>query len=165
MISSLISKQITSPCLRPLEFSLFILLSLSLLFTHSDAYQLPHTHSHIHTPITGCYTHIPFCRRRCFYCDFAVQPIGESLSLRQRVSRDYAVLLKREIALAESVIRENSRNDESLRDIVNLDTIYFGGGTPSLMRDEGESLIKTHCVDFTHLNIVNFVPYLFIFII
>lgn len=65
----------------------------------------------------GIYVHIPFCKRKCPYCDFnssALKPIPE---------KDYIRSLINEL---ESVIKkENSINRKP------LDTIYIGGGTPS----------------------------------
>jgi oxygen-independent coproporphyrinogen-3 oxidase len=61
----------------------------------------------------GCYVHIPFCDRICPYCDFAVERYRES-----QVDR-YASALLREI-------------ERSPR-ISALQTLYFGGGTPSAL--------------------------------
>jgi oxygen-independent coproporphyrinogen-3 oxidase len=63
----------------------------------------------------GIYIHIPFCRSRCSYCDFATGPYDASIAER------YVRLLSNEIA--------SFREADS--DVV--DTIYFGGGTPSLL--------------------------------
>jgi len=60
---------------------------------------------------TGIYIHLPFCRVRCSYCDF---PLTTRLSLSDRY---YSALLK-EIRMRD--LQETS------------DTLYFGGGTPSL---------------------------------
>ncbi len=61
----------------------------------------------------GIYLHIPFCRRKCQYCDFV------SFSDFSRED-DYFAFLRREIALYEETLSECS-----------IDTIFFGGGTPS----------------------------------
>ena len=64
----------------------------------------------------GLYVHIPFCIRKCNYCDFCSYPgrIGEQLSLY------VSTLLKeaRQYARAEKI---------------RVNTLYFGGGTPSLL--------------------------------
>ena len=76
-------------------------------------------------PVTprSAYLHIPFCHRRCFYCDFAVVPLGDradgeagpgSASITA-----YLELLRREIDLAPAG--------------PPLSTVYLGGGTPSLL--------------------------------
>ena len=74
-------------------------------------------------PPRSAYLHIPFCHRRCYYCDFAVVPLGD----RARADggpgsasiRDYLSLLHREIAAAPWG--------------PPLATVYIGGGTPSLL--------------------------------
>ena len=65
----------------------------------------------------GIYIHVPFCRSRCSYCDFATGAYEGELAER------YVRALAREIELFES-------DDGPLP---AADTIYFGGGTPSLL--------------------------------
>ncbi len=70
------------------------------------------------------YVHIPYCARRCGYCDFNTYTPSE-LSISSDlsgVSRDYIDLLIAEI---------NSARKISTADLVP--TIFFGGGTPTLM--------------------------------
>jgi len=63
------------------------------------------------------YIHVPFCARRCSYCDFAI-------AVRREVpSAQFAALIEGEWAGWQT----HPAWDESPR----LDTIYFGGGTPS----------------------------------
>jgi oxygen-independent coproporphyrinogen III oxidase len=65
------------------------------------------------------YVHVPFCARRCVYCDF-------SIAVRSRVPVDeYLGTLDREWSLRHP--------DGAGR----LDTLYFGGGTPSKLGGEG----------------------------
>ena len=64
--------------------------------------------------ISSLYLHIPFCARKCVYCDFFSVPYNEALALR------YVDALVREIAL---------RKD----DAGELKTIYMGGGTPTTL--------------------------------
>ena len=63
------------------------------------------------------YLHIPFCKRRCFYCDFAITTGGENLK------QQYVDVLCQEIALTVAEIPP----------LEALQTIFFGGGTPSLL--------------------------------
>ena len=63
----------------------------------------------------GIYIHIPFCRSRCSYCDFATGLYESSLAER------YVGALLQEI-----------RNWDEVAPLP-VDTIYFGGGTPSLL--------------------------------
>ena len=71
----------------------------------------------------SAYIHIPFCHRRCFYCDFVVVPIGDNIdSLYGNKSdkiKDYLKYLKKEIL--------------SIKHKAPLSTLYFGGGTPSIL--------------------------------
>ncbi len=62
----------------------------------------------------GVYLHIPFCAQKCAYCHFAIDPGQPADSRRDR----YLKALTAEIAA--------SKGGEA-------DTMYFGGGTPSLM--------------------------------
>lgn len=64
----------------------------------------------------GVYLHIPFCRSRCSYCDFAVSIYQSDLA------DNYVDALCREISNFKSHISNPQ-----------IDTIYFGGGTPSLL--------------------------------
>lgn len=64
----------------------------------------------------GIYIHTPFCRSRCSYCDFATGMYDATAAAR------YVRALSREIS------RWNEVNTPE-----TVDTIYFGGGTPSLL--------------------------------
>ena len=74
----------------------------------------------------GFYIHIPYCRRRCRYCDFAIVPVGkDSLKENERfldMDEKYKTALLKEVQLLAA----------SLKTKRNLKSIYFGGGTPSL---------------------------------
>lgn len=72
------------------------------------------------TPLSA-YVHIPFCRVRCGYCDFNTYTADE---LRGARREDYAGTLLREIDLASSVLSAHPRP---------LSTVFFGGGTPTLL--------------------------------
>lgn len=65
----------------------------------------------------GVYVHIPYCIQRCTYCDFATYEQGKILPPDQ-----YVELLFEEIRQKHGYYKPQS-----------LDTIYFGGGTPSLI--------------------------------
>jgi oxygen-independent coproporphyrinogen-3 oxidase len=76
--------------------------------------------------ITGVYIHIPFCRSRCSYCDFATGLHEDVLAAR------YVQAVAKEIS-ASTVVPDQPR----------VDTIYFGGGTPSLLQpDQLETLLS-----------------------
>jgi oxygen-independent coproporphyrinogen-3 oxidase len=65
--------------------------------------------------MAGIYIHIPFCKSKCAYCNFF------SLASESKIN-DYVEALKKEI-----VLRKNYLGGETVK------TIYFGGGTPSLL--------------------------------
>ncbi|MDR3588561.1 MAG: radical SAM family heme chaperone HemW [Negativicutes bacterium] len=67
-------------------------------------------------PNLGVYIHIPFCRRKCLYCDFPSSAGMESLM------EDYTTALCREITGKGGILSAHA-----------VDTVYFGGGTPSLL--------------------------------
>jgi oxygen-independent coproporphyrinogen-3 oxidase len=64
----------------------------------------------------GVYIHIPFCRARCSYCDFATGAYDGALA------EQYVRALAQELAAFEVAAPR-----------AEIDTIYFGGGTPSLL--------------------------------
>jgi putative oxygen-independent coproporphyrinogen III oxidase len=70
------------------------------------------------------YVHIPFCKDRCGYCDFNTYTATELGSLKQS---DYSKSLISEIAFSAEVLE---RSEVSARP---LSTVFFGGGTPSLL--------------------------------
>ena len=71
----------------------------------------------------SAYLHIPFCRRRCFYCDFAVSVVGDRQhGDNSAIIQDYVKVLCQEIA--QQSVSSN---------IYLLKTVFFGGGTPSLL--------------------------------
>jgi len=68
----------------------------------------------------SAYVHIPFCHRRCFYCDFPVVPLGDRADGASSGSiAAYLLLLHREIASSPAG--------------PPLATVYLGGGTPSML--------------------------------
>ncbi|OYZ24651.1 MAG: hypothetical protein B7Y39_00295 [Bdellovibrio sp. 28-41-41] len=68
----------------------------------------------------GVYVHIPYCIQRCTYCDFATYEQSKILP-----PTDYTQLLIREIELKKSIFLRGKESQ-------TIDTLYFGGGTPSL---------------------------------
>ena len=67
------------------------------------------------------YIHIPFCARRCGYCDFNTYTIAE-LGGDESIEKQYVDALVKEIALARSIVGDQQ-----------VTTIFFGGGTPTLL--------------------------------
>jgi oxygen-independent coproporphyrinogen-3 oxidase len=67
------------------------------------------------TILAGIYIHIPFCKQACFYCDF-----------------HFSTSLKKKDELINCLIKEIEIRKEELNNSI-IETIYFGGGTPSLL--------------------------------
>ena len=63
------------------------------------------------------YLHIPFCRQACHYCDF-----------------HFSTSLKAKTEIVQAICHEIFLQKDYLQD-KNLETIYFGGGTPSLLEE------------------------------
>jgi len=75
--------------------------------------------------MAGIYLHIPFCKKRCIYCDFY------STILIDKKER-YINALCKELEIRKDYIQKE-----------NIETIYFGGGTPSLLSYKNfESIFK-----------------------
>ena len=76
--------------------------------------------------MAGIYLHIPFCKRRCLYCDFYS-------TTRDEMKHRYTAALCKELELRKSYI-----------DGEPIETIYWGGGTPSqLSREDFEQVFET----------------------
>lgn len=75
--------------------------------------------------MAGIYIHIPFCKQACHYCDF-----------------HFSTSLKKKDDLVIALVKELELRQDELKDQV-VETIYFGGGTPSLLTiDELHLLIS-----------------------
>lgn len=76
----------------------------------------------------AAYVHIPFCRRRCFYCDFPVSVVGDAYGgANPRKNSDHSGTMQEYIAALCREIIITPRFGQSLQ------TVFFGGGTPSLL--------------------------------
>jgi oxygen-independent coproporphyrinogen-3 oxidase len=67
--------------------------------------------------MAGIYIHIPFCKQACHYCDF-----------------HFSTSLKKKDELVAALVHELQLRKDELKGVV--ETIYFGGGTPSLLHVE-----------------------------
>ncbi|QWT23037.1 coproporphyrinogen III oxidase family protein [Subtercola sp. PAMC28395] len=72
----------------------------------------------------GVYLHVPFCRVRCGYCDFNTYTSSE---LRGAKQVDYAGQAVLEVALADRILTESGVKRRP------VSTVFFGGGTPTLL--------------------------------
>jgi oxygen-independent coproporphyrinogen III oxidase len=79
----------------------------------------------------GLYLHIPFCKQACLYCDF-----------------HFSTLLKNKEQLIDALCKEIELRKDYLPS-KNYDTVYFGGGTPSLLSaSELEQIFSTINANF-----------------
>ena len=87
--------------------------------------------------MAGIYIHIPFCAQACYYCDFH---FSTSLKLKKRVIS----------AIRKEIFQQKKYLGNSV-----VQTIYFGGGTPSLIESgEIESIYNTIKQNFILSNVI-----------
>jgi oxygen-independent coproporphyrinogen III oxidase len=85
--------------------------------------------------LAGIYIHIPFCRQACTYCNF-----------------HFSVSTKNKAALIQAINKEIILSNGFIKD-TTIETIYFGGGTPSLLTEkELHSIFETIQNKFTVAN-------------
>ncbi|MBK5269877.1 MAG: radical SAM protein, partial [Bacteroidia bacterium] len=77
--------------------------------------------------MTGIYIHIPFCKQACHYCNFHF-----STSLRNK--NELVAALLKELDLIPETFLQPGKED-------TIETIYFGGGTPSLLETDDLKLL------------------------
>ena len=88
-------------------------------------------------PPRAAYLHIPFCLRRCFYCDFPVVPLGD------RADGSRSPGIPRYLESLHAEIQASAPGPP-------LSTVYFGGGTPSLLTAEQlEALLEALLAETT----------------
>ncbi|MDD3367772.1 MAG: radical SAM family heme chaperone HemW [Lachnospiraceae bacterium] len=73
------------------------------------------------------YLHIPFCVRKCLYCDFLSAPATET------VQRQYVDALIRELRAVKENAENDSREGKIPLSLRRISSIYIGGGTPSIL--------------------------------
>lgn len=84
------------------------------------------------------YIHVPFCARRCSYCDFAVT------ALREPPVESWLDAIERELAL---VVEEEGWGDR-----LRLKTLFIGGGTPSLLGEGAMAELRRRLEPFISLS-------------
>ena len=72
--------------------------------------------------MAGIYIHIPFCKKACHYCNF-------HFSTQTQHIQEFTSALVAEIALQKNYLKEP------------IETLYFGGGTPSLLKKQELAII------------------------
>ncbi|HSB09048.1 MAG TPA: radical SAM family heme chaperone HemW [Blastocatellia bacterium] len=81
----------------------------------------------------GIYIHIPFCERKCTYCNFNTTDYFESLARR------YIEAVAREISYWGELLRVQTG------DRLKVDSLYFGGGTPSIVEADQLAVLIGCC--------------------
>ena len=74
--------------------------------------------------MSGIYIHIPFCKQACHYCN-----IHFSTSMKKK--DEMVLALAKEIGMRKNELLDSARSDNEI-----VETIYFGGGTPSVLSNE-----------------------------
>lgn len=77
--------------------------------------------------MAGIYIHVPFCKKACHYCDF-----------------HFSTNLKTKSELLYSILKEIENRKEFFNENDTISTIYFGGGTPSILSSKELDEILTH---------------------
>lgn len=75
--------------------------------------------------MSGIYIHIPFCKQACHYCDFHF-----STSMKKKEEMVMAIAKELQMRKSEFELLDGARSDSK------IETIYFGGGTPSVLTSE-----------------------------
>ena len=75
------------------------------------------------------YIHIPFCKQACHYCDF-------HFSTSMKKKEEMVLAIAKEIQLRKSELLDCARSDKNDAEFWQVETIYFGGGTPSVLTTE-----------------------------
>lgn len=91
------------------------------------------------------YISIPFCPTRCSYCSF----VSHSMATASKLIPDYIRLLCRELEILGEIVKELG---------VSIDTVYFGGGTPTSLNAEQLALIMKkveECFDISSIREYN----------
>ena len=82
--------------------------------------------------MAGIYIHIPFCKQACTYCNF-----------------HFSTSLQHKDNLIQSLIQEINEPNSFIDYEESIDTIYFGGGTPSLLsKDQLEKILDALSANF-----------------
>ena len=81
----------------------------------------------------GLYVHIPWCLQKCAYCDFysiALNAKHASARIGKNLLENYIGAIRKELQLRLALLAQADQIEQ-----LQVDTLYFGGGTPSCSLD------------------------------
>lgn len=85
--------------------------------------------------MSGIYIHIPFCKQACSYCNF-----------------HFSTSLGKKTAFLDALHTEMSMSRQLLQDMGTIDTVYFGGGTPSILESGELEKVLHHIHQYAHVS-------------
>src|SRR4051812_19147348 len=86
------------------------------------------------THVSSLYLHVPFCKHLCNYCDFYKKQFDQS----KKQIEDFHQFLEMSLIRHENLLIERSAVMKP------LETVYLGGGTPSLWGTAGADFFRDH---------------------
>lgn len=95
--------------------------------------------------MSSIYIHIPFCKQACHYCDF-------HFSTSMKKKEEMVLAIAKEIQLRKSELLDSARSDKNDAKFWEVETIYFGGGTPSVLTTEEIEFLIAEV--YHHYNVV-----------
>lgn len=95
----------------------------------------------------GIYIHIPFCERKCTYCNFNTTDFAGDLAARYVSAVVEEIRYRGRLRREAADLRDKPEIENGTRPPA-VDTIYFGGGTPSIIEAEQIAAITAACRDF-----------------
>jgi oxygen-independent coproporphyrinogen III oxidase len=91
------------------------------------------------------YIHIPFCKQACHYCDF-------HFSTSMKKKDEMVLALAKELQMRKSELLDCTRSDKNDDEFWEVETIYFGGGTPSVLTTEEIEFLIAEV--YRHYNVI-----------
>ncbi len=97
--------------------------------------------------MAGIYIHVPFCVKKCHYCDFYSEELHSNLRTNSLRESPLAISV-----FVENLVKEIELTNQKLDREIEINTIFFGGGTPSLLNSEQLDTIVNQIHKSFHIN-------------